>query len=148
MLGYLSASGFALIAWPADYGASGVQTFIVNQDGVVFQKDLGESPSNCAGQVKREKPTSSHHPFHDPTCKPKSRHVKDEMPDTSVQERMRDKLPPAALLDALAAHLATRKFDLRELSQLLVDSNLPLAPTPQSSRGMATGEVTLPLLTA
>jgi hypothetical protein len=34
--------GFALVAWPAEYGASGVMTFIVNQDGVVFQKDLGE----------------------------------------------------------------------------------------------------------
>jgi hypothetical protein len=35
-------NGFALIAWPAEYGVSGVMTFIVNQDGVVFQKDLGE----------------------------------------------------------------------------------------------------------
>jgi hypothetical protein len=34
--------GFALVAWPAEYEVSGVMTFIVNQDGVVFQKDLGE----------------------------------------------------------------------------------------------------------
>jgi hypothetical protein len=33
--------GFALIAWPADYGNSGVMTFIVNHDGVVFSQDLG-----------------------------------------------------------------------------------------------------------
>jgi hypothetical protein len=33
--------GFALVAWPATYGASGIMTFLVNQDGVVFQKDLG-----------------------------------------------------------------------------------------------------------
>lgn len=33
--------GFALAAWPASYGSSGVMTFIVNQQGVVFQKDLG-----------------------------------------------------------------------------------------------------------
>ena len=33
--------GFALIAWPAIYGASGIMTFEVNQDDVVFQKDLG-----------------------------------------------------------------------------------------------------------
>jgi hypothetical protein len=39
----LLTEGFALLAWPADYGTSGVMTFIVNQDGVVFQKDLGES---------------------------------------------------------------------------------------------------------
>src|SRR5512140_25485 len=39
-------------------------------------------------------------------------------------------------------------LDLREISQLMVDSNLPQPRTQQSSRGMATGEVTLPLLTA
>jgi AraC-like DNA-binding protein len=40
------------------------------------------------------------------------------------------------------------KLDQREISQLMVDSNLPLSRAQQSSRGMATGEVTLPLLTA
>ncbi|MFZ1037994.1 MAG: AraC family transcriptional regulator, partial [Smithella sp.] len=40
------------------------------------------------------------------------------------------------------------KLDQREISQLMVDSNLPLSHPQQSSRGMATGEVTLPLLTA
>ncbi|KAF0216743.1 MAG: AraC-like transcriptional [Geobacteraceae bacterium] len=39
-------------------------------------------------------------------------------------------------------------LDLREISQLMADSNLPPPRTQQSSRGMATGEVTLPLLTA
>ena len=34
--------GFALIAWPAEYGSSGVMTFITNHDGVVYQKDLGD----------------------------------------------------------------------------------------------------------
>lgn len=34
--------GFALVAWPADYGSSGVMTFIINQQGKVFQKDLGK----------------------------------------------------------------------------------------------------------
>ena len=33
--------GFALVAFPAQYGVSGVMTFIVNHDGVVYQKDLG-----------------------------------------------------------------------------------------------------------
>ena len=36
--------GFALIAWPADYEASGIHTFIVNQDGVVYEKDLPPAP--------------------------------------------------------------------------------------------------------
>jgi AraC-like DNA-binding protein len=40
------------------------------------------------------------------------------------------------------------KLDLREMSQMMADSNLPPPRTQQSSRGMATGEVTLPLLTA
>jgi len=34
--------GFALVAYPADYGNSGVMTFIVNHAGTVYQKDLGE----------------------------------------------------------------------------------------------------------
>jgi hypothetical protein len=33
--------GFALVAWPAEYGVSGIMTFIVNQNGVVYEKDLG-----------------------------------------------------------------------------------------------------------
>jgi hypothetical protein len=35
-------AGFALITFPADYGSSGVKTFIVNQQGKVYEKDLGE----------------------------------------------------------------------------------------------------------
>ncbi len=35
--------GFALLAWPAEYGNSGVMTFVVNHSGVVYQKDLGNS---------------------------------------------------------------------------------------------------------
>jgi AraC-like DNA-binding protein len=40
------------------------------------------------------------------------------------------------------------KLDRRQISQLMVDSNLPLPPAQQSSRGMILGEVTLPLVTA
>jgi hypothetical protein len=35
--------GFSLIAYPARYGSSGVVSFMVNQDGVVFEKDLGKN---------------------------------------------------------------------------------------------------------
>ena len=35
------SGGFALIAWPAQYGKSGIMSFMVNHDGVVFQKNLG-----------------------------------------------------------------------------------------------------------
>jgi hypothetical protein len=51
--------GFALVAWPADYGASGVQTFIVNQDGVVFQKDLGEDTATAVESIQKFDPDSS-----------------------------------------------------------------------------------------
>jgi Protein of unknown function (DUF2950) len=44
--------GFALIAWPASYGASGIMTFIVNQDGIVFQKDLGPNTAVAAAAIK------------------------------------------------------------------------------------------------
>lgn len=38
----LLTEGFALVAWPADYAVSGVMTLLVNQNGVVYQKDLGD----------------------------------------------------------------------------------------------------------
>jgi hypothetical protein len=44
--------GFGLIAWPVSYGASGIMTFIVNQDGVVFQKDLGPATAAAASRIK------------------------------------------------------------------------------------------------
>ena len=40
--------GFALVAWPADYGDTGIMTFIVNQQGRVFQKDLGKNTGQTA----------------------------------------------------------------------------------------------------
>jgi hypothetical protein len=48
--------GFALVAWPAEYDASGVMTFVVNQDGVVFEKDLGPETSTVASKVTRFDP--------------------------------------------------------------------------------------------
>jgi hypothetical protein len=44
--------GFALIAVPADYGRSGVMTFIVNHDGVVFSKDLGPDTHTVARDIQ------------------------------------------------------------------------------------------------
>ncbi len=40
--------GFALVAYPAKYGSSGIMTFIVNQEGVVYQKDLGKDTDKAA----------------------------------------------------------------------------------------------------
>ncbi|MFZ0695091.1 MAG: DUF2950 family protein, partial [Alphaproteobacteria bacterium] len=44
-------AGFALVAFPAKYGDSGVMTFIVNQDGVVYQKNLGPKTATIAKQM-------------------------------------------------------------------------------------------------
>ena len=52
-------NGFALIAWPAKYGVSGVMTFIVNQDGVVFQKDLGEDSDKSVSGIDSYDPDST-----------------------------------------------------------------------------------------
>ncbi len=51
--------GFALVAHPARYGVSGVMTFIVNQDGVVYQKDLGEDTAKIAQAMKTYNPDST-----------------------------------------------------------------------------------------
>lgn len=48
--------GFALIAYPAEYGVSGIQTFLVNQDGVVYEKDLGPVTTAVARQTARFNP--------------------------------------------------------------------------------------------
>ena len=51
--------GVALIAYPAQYKVSGVMTFIINQDGVVYQKDLGESTTEAAKAITEYNPDSS-----------------------------------------------------------------------------------------
>jgi hypothetical protein len=43
--------GFGFIAYPAEYRSSGVMTFIVNQSGVIYQKDLGENTADIAQQM-------------------------------------------------------------------------------------------------
>jgi hypothetical protein len=48
--------GFALVAYPADYGNSGIMTFIVNHDGVVYQKDLGKNTESMAVAMKKFDP--------------------------------------------------------------------------------------------
>jgi len=44
------------VAWPAEYGESGVMTFIVNQQGRVYQKDLGPQTAKTAGAMKAYDP--------------------------------------------------------------------------------------------
>ncbi len=52
-------NGFALIAWPADYGVSGVKTFMVNQDGTVYEKDLGDDTATAITTIELFDPDST-----------------------------------------------------------------------------------------
>jgi hypothetical protein len=54
--------GFALIAWPAEHGSSGVMTFMVGEQGVVFQKDLGDGTSEAAKAITAYDPDGSWEP--------------------------------------------------------------------------------------
>jgi urease gamma subunit len=54
--------GFGLVAWPAQYGVTGIQTFIVNQDGVVYGKDIAPPSGGAPLPITRYDP--------DPTWKP------------------------------------------------------------------------------
>ena len=51
--------GFALVAYPAEYGNSGVMSFIINHDGKVFQKDLGKNTASAASAMKEYNPDST-----------------------------------------------------------------------------------------
>jgi hypothetical protein len=48
--------GFALVAYPAEYGASGIMTFVVNHDGVVYEKDLGKETGKIAKAMTKFDP--------------------------------------------------------------------------------------------
>jgi hypothetical protein len=48
--------GFALVAWPENWDQSGITTFIVNQDGKVYQRNLGEKTPRIAGAMKEYNP--------------------------------------------------------------------------------------------
>jgi len=56
--GYMVA-GFALIAWPAEYSVSGVMTFIVNQNGIVYEKNFGPRTDELARAVTEYNPDST-----------------------------------------------------------------------------------------
>ena len=49
-------SGFALVAWPVRYGETGVMTFMVNHEGVLYEKDLGSRTDAVARAMKRFDP--------------------------------------------------------------------------------------------
>jgi hypothetical protein len=48
--------GFALVAYPAEYGNSGIMTFIVNQDGTIYEKDFGKNTTTKAAAMTKYDP--------------------------------------------------------------------------------------------
>jgi hypothetical protein len=56
VVGGKMTGGFAVVAYPTEYRNSGIMTFIVNQDGVVHQKDLGEKTTDVAVAIAEYNP--------------------------------------------------------------------------------------------
>jgi len=54
--------GFAFVAYPAEYRNSGVMTFIVNQDGIVYEKDLGQDTAKLAADISEYNPDKTWNP--------------------------------------------------------------------------------------
>ena len=52
-------AGFALVSWPADYGSSGVMTFVVSHQGTLYQKDLGKRTTEIVRGMKEFDPDGS-----------------------------------------------------------------------------------------
>ncbi len=57
--------GFAMVAYPASYGISGIKTFIVSRTGVVFEKDLGDDTEKIAAAMTEYNPDDSWDPVQD-----------------------------------------------------------------------------------
>jgi hypothetical protein len=58
-------AGFALIAWPAQYGETGFMTFIVNQDHVIYERDLGVDTPAAVGSISTFDPSEGWNPVVD-----------------------------------------------------------------------------------
>lgn len=59
MVGDKLTGGFALVAYPAEYRSSGVMTFIVDRDGVIYQKDLGDKTGELAKAIDSFNPDAT-----------------------------------------------------------------------------------------
>ena len=58
VIGQRLVSGFALVAWPARYGETGVMSFLVNQDGLVYERDLGPRSAERAKAMRSFDPAA------------------------------------------------------------------------------------------
>jgi len=66
VVGGAMIGGFALVAAPADYGISGVKTFIVSHTGIVYEKDLGATTLEQFQKMERYDPDASWTPVQQP----------------------------------------------------------------------------------
>jgi DUF2950 family protein len=57
--------GFALIAWPSNYGSTGIMTFLVDKTGIVYQKDLGGRTGTIASGITAYDPDETWTPVRD-----------------------------------------------------------------------------------
>jgi hypothetical protein len=57
--------GFAMVAWPAEYGATGIKTFIVSHGGIVYEKNLGPDTVKIASAIEKYDPDKSWNPSAD-----------------------------------------------------------------------------------
>jgi len=62
LIGPRMVSGFALVAWPVRYGTTGVTSFIVNQSGLVYERDLGPDSTAAAAAIQRFNPDAGWKP--------------------------------------------------------------------------------------
>jgi Protein of unknown function (DUF2950) len=54
-------AGFALVAYPAHYGSTGIMTFMINQNGTIYQKDLGKNSAKIAEGIRKFDPDKTWH---------------------------------------------------------------------------------------
>ncbi|MDG3243340.1 DUF2950 domain-containing protein, partial [Streptococcus suis] len=54
--------GFAMIAWPVNYGQTGVMSFVINQDDAVYQADLGHDSAQKAQALSEYQPDKTWQP--------------------------------------------------------------------------------------
>ncbi len=59
LVGGEMTAGFALVAYPVEYDDSGVMTFIMNQDGILYEKDLGGKTTENASQIREYNPDAT-----------------------------------------------------------------------------------------
>jgi len=67
LIGDSMRSGFALIAWPEEYGESGVMSFIVSHDGIIYEQNLGPDGAEIADSMTVFDPGEDWHPAEEVT---------------------------------------------------------------------------------